>query len=88
MMLKLKLFVGPNHTHQAQCPIPLEPLSGRPSPAGALLVVPPVAKETAAAKDAAAADTAAVNDTAAAPETAPAVAPAVPADSAAESAEA
>jgi large subunit ribosomal protein L13 len=88
MMLKLKLFVGPNHTHQAQCPIPLEPLSGRPSPAGALLVVPPVAKDTAAAKDAAAADTAAVNDTAAAPETAPAVAPAVPADSAAESAEA
>jgi large subunit ribosomal protein L13 len=82
MMLKLKLFVGPNHTHQAQCPIPLEPLSGRPSPAGALLVVPPVAKDTAAAKDAAAADTAAVNDTAAAPETAPAVAPAVPADSA------
>ena len=79
MMLKLKLFVGPNHTHQAQCPIPLEPLSGRPSPAGALLVVPPVAKDTAAAKDAAAA---AVNETAAASETAPAVAPAVPADSA------
>ena len=77
MMLKLKLFVGPNHTHQAQCPIPLEPLSGRPSPAGALLVVPPAAKETATAKD-----------TAVASETAPAAAPAVPADSAADSAEA
>jgi large subunit ribosomal protein L13 len=36
MMAKLKLFVGPNHTHQAQCPIPLEALSGRPMPAGAL----------------------------------------------------
>ena len=34
MMAKLKLFVGPNHPHQAQCPIPLEPLSGRPTPGG------------------------------------------------------
>ena len=32
MMAKLKLFVGPNHPHQAQCPIPLEALSGRPDP--------------------------------------------------------
>jgi large subunit ribosomal protein L13 len=45
MMLKLKLCVGPNHPHQAQCPIPLEPLSGRPTPAGAVLVTPPKAKE-------------------------------------------
>ncbi len=44
MMAKLKLFVGPNHTHQAQCPIPLEALSGRPTPAGALFVNPPTAK--------------------------------------------
>ncbi len=36
MMSKLKLFVGPNHPHQAQNPMPLEPLSGRPAPAGAV----------------------------------------------------
>ncbi len=44
MLDKLKLYVGPNHPHQAQCPIPLEPLSGRPTPAGAVLVVNQVAK--------------------------------------------
>ena len=44
MMLKLKLFVGPNHTHQAQCPIPLEPLSGRPTPSGAIFVAAPATK--------------------------------------------
>jgi large subunit ribosomal protein L13 len=38
MLAKLKLYVGPNHPHQAQQPIPLEPLSGRPSPAGAVFV--------------------------------------------------
>jgi large subunit ribosomal protein L13 len=38
MMAKLKLYCGPNHPHQAQCPIPLEPMSGRPIPAGALFV--------------------------------------------------
>ena len=32
MLDKLKLYVGPNHPHQAQQPIPLEPLSGRPAP--------------------------------------------------------
>ena len=46
MMAKLKLFVGPNHTHQAQCPIPLEALSGRPTPAGAVFVTPPGARRT------------------------------------------
>jgi large subunit ribosomal protein L13 len=46
MMAKLKLCIGPNHPHQAQCPIPLEPLSGRPVPAGALFLVPPVAKNS------------------------------------------
>ena len=35
MLAKLKLYVGPNHPHQAQQPIPLEPYSGRPTPAGA-----------------------------------------------------
>lgn len=39
MMDKLKLCVGPNHPHQAQRPIPLTPLSGRPAPAGALITV-------------------------------------------------
>lgn len=47
MMAKLKLFVGPNHTHQAQCPIPLEALSGRPTPSGAIFVAPPKPKESA-----------------------------------------
>jgi large subunit ribosomal protein L13 len=46
MMLKLKLYVGPNHPHQAQCPIPLEPMSGRPTPSGAVFVVPPESKKT------------------------------------------
>jgi large subunit ribosomal protein L13 len=50
MMAKLKLFVGPNHAHQAQCPIPLEPLSGRPVPAGALFVVPRATKDEAASE--------------------------------------
>jgi len=36
MLAKLKLYVGPDHPHQAQCPIPLEPLSGRPAVAGAV----------------------------------------------------
>jgi large subunit ribosomal protein L13 len=41
MMDKLKLYVGPDHPHQAQGPIPLEALSGRPTPAGAVLAPPP-----------------------------------------------
>jgi large subunit ribosomal protein L13 len=44
MMDKLKLYVGPDHPHQAQVPIPLEPLSGRPAPAGALFALEPTAK--------------------------------------------
>jgi large subunit ribosomal protein L13 len=44
MMDKLKLYVGANHPHQAQSPIPLVPLSGRPTPAGALITPPPVEK--------------------------------------------
>ena len=45
MLAKLKLCVGPNHPHQAQQPIPLEALSGRPTPAGAVYVPEPVVKE-------------------------------------------
>jgi large subunit ribosomal protein L13 len=37
MLAKLKLYVGAQHPHQAQAPIPLEPLSGRPMPSGAVL---------------------------------------------------
>jgi large subunit ribosomal protein L13 len=44
MMDKLKLYVGAEHPHQAQCPIPLEALSGRPTPAGALFTPPPSVK--------------------------------------------
>ena len=36
MLAKLKLYVGPQHPHQAQSPIPLEALSGRPVPTGAV----------------------------------------------------
>src|SRR5262249_28943897 len=42
MMEKLKLYAGPDHPHQAQVPIPLEPLSGRPAPAGAIFAPEPV----------------------------------------------
>ena len=36
MQTKLKLYAGTQHPHQAQQPIPLEAINGRPSPAGAL----------------------------------------------------
>lgn len=45
MMDKLKLQVGAEHPHQAQQPMPLTPLSGRPAPAGALFAPPPVPRE-------------------------------------------
>lgn len=41
MLSKLKLHVGPNHPHQAQRPMPLEALSGRPASAGALFAPKP-----------------------------------------------
>jgi large subunit ribosomal protein L13 len=41
MMTKLKLQVGPQHPHQAQQPIPLEAVAGRPASAGALYVPEP-----------------------------------------------
>jgi large subunit ribosomal protein L13 len=57
MLQKLKLYVGPNHPHQAQCPIALEPLSGRPAPAGAMYILPAVkAAEGSTAPETASAD--------------------------------
>src|SRR4051812_15907147 len=47
MLSKLKLCVGTQHAHQAQMPIPLEALSGRPTPAGAVYVPKPVPKTKA-----------------------------------------
>jgi large subunit ribosomal protein L13 len=38
MMSKLKLCVGPNHPHQAQAPIPLVAVDGRPTASGAIYV--------------------------------------------------
>ena len=45
MLSKLKLYVGPQHPHQAQAPIPLEALSGRPSSSGAVYVPTPEPRE-------------------------------------------
>ena len=42
MMSKLKLVVGSAHDHQAQSPIPLEALAGRPSASGILIASPQV----------------------------------------------
>jgi large subunit ribosomal protein L13 len=39
MLSKLKLYASATHPHQAQAPIPLEALSGRPAPAGAVYAV-------------------------------------------------
>jgi large subunit ribosomal protein L13 len=41
MMSKLKLYVGPQHPHQAQQPIPLQPKDGRPTPSGLILAPEP-----------------------------------------------
>jgi large subunit ribosomal protein L13 len=47
MLSKMKLYVGAAHPHQAQGPIPLEALSGRPTPAGAVYAVKPEPKTKA-----------------------------------------
>lgn len=47
MLSKLKLYAGPTHPHQAQSPAPLEPLSGRPAPAGAVYRPVPTPKVAA-----------------------------------------
>ena len=44
MMSKLKLVAGPVHEHQAQAPIPLEAIDGRPTAAGAIFAPPKVRK--------------------------------------------
>jgi large subunit ribosomal protein L13 len=51
MMAKLKLYVGSDHPHQAQCPIPLEPLSGRPIASGAVLATPAAPKANGTARN-------------------------------------
>ncbi len=45
MLAKLMLYVGPDHPHQAQQPVLLEPISGRPAPAGAIFVTTPAPTE-------------------------------------------
>jgi large subunit ribosomal protein L13 len=74
MMAKLKLYVGPDHPHQAQCPIPLEPLSGRPVASGAVYAMPAVPKANGTPKPEQAARAAAEGE--AKPTTEPAPAPA------------
>ncbi|MFO0951808.1 MAG: 50S ribosomal protein L13 [Isosphaeraceae bacterium] len=66
MLSKLKLYAGPQHPHQAQGPIPLEALSGRPAASGAVFAAKPEPKTRTAAKAGATAD-----------ESTPAVAPTV-----------
>jgi large subunit ribosomal protein L13 len=51
MLAKLKLYVGEKHPHQAQAPIPLEALSGRPTPSGAVLAPEPKVKTQASAPE-------------------------------------
>jgi large subunit ribosomal protein L13 len=76
MLGKLKLVVGTTHDHQAQNPIPLAPLSGRPTAAGALWNIPKPPKpkvEKPAPAHAHAAEVAPIEPPAA--ETAPEVTP-------------
>jgi len=54
MLSKMKLYVGTQHPHQAQAPIPLEAVDGRPVPAGALFVPAAKAKTPRPQADAAA----------------------------------
>ncbi|CAN5625695.1 hypothetical protein BH23PLA1_BH23PLA1_15100 [soil metagenome] len=42
MLSKLKLYVGPQHPHQAQQPMPLDPYKGRPAASGAIWAPEPV----------------------------------------------
>ena len=47
MLSKLKLYAGPAHPHQAQDPIPLEAVNGRPAAAGGVFRAKPAAAEPA-----------------------------------------
>lgn len=53
MLGKLKLYVGDQHPHQAQAPVPLTALSGRPAPAGALFAPKPAPKAARSSSQAA-----------------------------------
>ena len=44
MLGKMKLYAGGQHPHQAQAPVPLEALSGRPTPSGAIYRPEPIPK--------------------------------------------
>src|SRR5689334_53087 len=44
MLSKLKLYAGAVHEHQAQSPIPLEAIDGRPSASGAIYTPKPTQK--------------------------------------------
>jgi large subunit ribosomal protein L13 len=57
MMAKLKLYSGPQHPHQAQAPIPLEALSGRPTPSGAIYRAEPAPKAPRTPRDTKAVET-------------------------------
>lgn len=88
MLGKLKLYAGSEHPHQAQAPIPLDALEGRPAPSGAVYVPEPkprpvqvVTPEPEVATDVPAAPV--TEAVATAPET-PAVAPEVTAEAPAE----
>lgn len=78
MMAKLKLYVGPDHPHQAQCPIPLEPLSGRPVASGAVYALAPAPKANGTPKPEQAARAVPEPEAKATPEPAPAPASAAP----------
>ena len=45
MLGKLKLYAGPHHPHQAQGPVPLDAVNGRPASAGILYAPKPVPKQ-------------------------------------------
>ncbi len=80
MLDKLKLYVGPNHPHQAQNPAPLEPYSGRPAPSGAILAPPPAPRKRADEAVATTEEAAQVEETTpAAPAEEPPAAPEAPA---------
>jgi large subunit ribosomal protein L13 len=90
MLGKLLLYVGPQHPHQAQQPVALEPLDGRPTADGILIAPPPGEpkrreKKRRPARAEAAADTEAATATATAtlPEPEPALPAPGPADEAA-----
>jgi large subunit ribosomal protein L13 len=46
MLGKMKLYVGDQHPHQAQSPIPLQAIAGRPVPSGAVYVAERAAAAT------------------------------------------